>query len=144
VMPAVGLLLGSRLSSWMGGAAGYLAAIILIILGVLEIREALKDDDDDKEELLKAVKGKRLLFTGLSVSLDELAIGFSLGALKTPLALALVYIGAQAFCITFIGLWIGRRVGERLGERAELVAGVVLTLLGVALLIDRAAGLHLF
>ena len=142
MMPAVGLLLGSRLGASMDEVAGYSAAIILIVLGLLEIRETLKDDDDD-HDLLDAVKGKKLLLTGLSVSLDELAIGFSLGALKTPLGLALLYIGVQAFCITFIGLWLGRRAGQRLGERAGLLGGIILLLLGILLLIDKAAGLHL-
>ena len=145
LMPAVGLLAGHRMGRLSGDLAGYLAAAILIVLGILALREALThdDDEDDDEDLLDRVEGKKLLLTGLSVSLDELAIGFSLGALKAPLGLALAYIGAQAFGVTFLGLWLGCRAGRRLDERAELASGLILILLGLALLIDKAAGLHI-
>jgi len=45
--------------------------------------------------------------------------------------------------VTFLGLSFGRRIGGRLGERAELVSGIVLTLLGVALAVNAAMGGHL-
>ena len=83
-----------------------------------------------------------LILIGLSVSLDELAVGFALGVLRVPLGPALGYIAVQAFVLTFVGLSIGRRLGNVLGERAELAAGIVLTLLGVALLLSEITGSH--
>jgi putative Mn2+ efflux pump MntP len=85
--------------------------------------------------------GLPLLAAALSVSLDELAVGFSFGVLRLPVAPALVVIALQAFCISLFGLWLGRRVGAAVGERAELLAGVMLCLLGVALAVARLAGL---
>jgi putative Mn2+ efflux pump MntP len=141
-MPLLGLLLGRGLSSTLSEAAGYVAAIILIVVGLLTIREGLQDEDDDNQ-LAAAVAddNRRLLLAGLSVSLDEFAVGFALGALNVTLGLALGYVAAQAFVLTFVGLWLGTRAGERLGERAELISGVMLTLLGVLLLVNEALGL---
>ncbi|MDQ6693239.1 MAG: manganese efflux pump MntP family protein [Chloroflexota bacterium] len=143
LMPLVGLLAGQGLSASLGEWAGYLAAVLLIVVGLLAIREALSDEEDS-EGVLRAddLSGKRLLLVGLSVSLDELAVGFSLGVLAVPVGLALVYIAAQAFALTFLGLALGGRLGERVGERAELASGVVLSLLGVALLVSQATGSH--
>jgi putative Mn2+ efflux pump MntP len=138
-MPVLGLLIGQGLSATLGEVAAYLAALLLIGVGGLAIREALTDDDDSPVTL-PDITGRRLLLTGLSVSLDELAVGFSLGVLAVPLGLALGYITVQAFALTFLGLALGGRVGRHLGERAELVSGVVLVLLGLALLIGEATG----
>jgi len=143
VMPVAGLLVGHGLSRVLGHVASYAAAVLLILVGALAIREALAGDDDDEGGKAQAVEGRQLLLTGLSVSLDELAVGFSLGVLRVPLGPALAYIAVQAFAVTFLGLALGRRCGDRLGDKAELVSGVVLALLGVALLIGEATGRQL-
>jgi len=149
VMPAVGLLIGQRLGAAFGEIATYGAAAILILVGALELREAVTKgddgDDDDNIATRLAQPGappSRLLLVGLSVSLDELAIGFTLGVLGVPLGLALVYIAVQAFAVTTLGLALGQRLGARIGERAEVVAGVVLMLLGIALIVSEATGRH--
>jgi len=69
-------------------------------------------------------------------------VGIALGVLHVSLGLALAYIAIQAFALTFVGLLIGQRLGKRLGERAELAAGVVLTLLGMAIFISGITGSH--
>jgi putative Mn2+ efflux pump MntP len=137
LMPLVGLLVGRGLTNELGALAGYVAAGVLIIVGLLTVRAALSEAEDRTTVI---PEGHRLLLTGLSVSLDEVAVGFSLGTLRVPLAPALIYVGAQAFVFTFIGLSMGQRIGARLGELAEMAAGIVLTLLGVALLISQATG----
>jgi len=145
LMPVVGLLIGQGLGSALGRIATYVAAGILIVIGGLEIKEAVLDDDDDDERIdlsPTAEKQRPLLLTGLSVSLDELAVGFALGVLHVALGPALAYIAVQAFALTFVGLFIGQRLGKRLGERAELAAGVVLALLGVAIFLSEITGAH--
>jgi putative Mn2+ efflux pump MntP len=140
LMPIIGLFCGERLSHALGNVAEIAAALLLLILGIREIKEALDDDDDDDDSPLQ--EGKSLLMSGLSVSLDELAVGFSLGVVHVAVGMALAYIAAQAFALTFLGLSLGQRLGRRFGERAELVAGIVLTLLGLALLVNHFTGSH--
>lgn len=145
LMPVVGLLIGQGLGSALGEIATYVAAGILVVIGGLEIKEAILDDDDDDEasDFSPAAEKRRpLLLTGLSVSLDELAVGFALGVLHVPLGPALAYIAVQAFALTFVGLLIGQRLGKHLGERAELAAGIVLALLGVAIFLSEVTGAH--
>ena len=144
LMPVLGLLIGQRLGTLFGAIATYIAASILVIIGGLEIKEAVMDDDDDddNEPFLTGEQQRPLVLIGLSVSLDELAVGFALGVLHVPIGPALVYIAVQAFALTVVGLMIGRRLGRHFGERAELAAGVVLALLGVALFISEITGTH--
>ncbi len=143
-MPVVGLLIGGSLSTVLGDWAGIAAGLLLIVLGGLSIREALGNDDDAAPVPgAEALDNRRLLLTGLTVSLDELAVGFSLGVLRVPLGPALGYIALQAFALTALGLALGSRLGARLGPRAELASGVVLALLGLALLLGKALGFDL-
>lgn len=147
LMPAVGLLIGRPLGAAIGPWGVVAAAVLLIGTGLWMLREGLERDDDDDESdeqtaILRAAAagGLPLLGIALSVSLDELAVGFSFGVLRLPVIPALVAIALQALIVSLCGLWVGRRVGAELGERAEAVAGAVLVLLGIALIVARLAG----
>jgi putative Mn2+ efflux pump MntP len=72
---------------------------------------------------------------GLSISLDELALGVSLGLLHLPVIPALVLIGLQALIASQLGLRLGSRISERSRERSEKAAGVILLLLATFLLV---------
>jgi putative Mn2+ efflux pump MntP len=76
----------------------------------------------------------------LSVSLDELAIGFGLGLLNVPIVPAIVLIAAQAFIISQVGFAIGGRIGAATREGAEKVAGAALILIAAALLVAKILG----
>jgi putative Mn2+ efflux pump MntP len=78
-----------------------------------------------------------LFALGLSVSLDELAIGFTIGLLRLSLWLAVLLIGAQAFLFAQLGLRLGARLGESLRERAEQAAGLALLALAVLLAVEK-------
>ena len=84
--------------------------------------------------------GLALIDLGLSVSLDELAIGFSLGLLNVPVVPAIVLIAAQAFVVSQIGMALGGKVGEATREGAERLAGAVLIVIAAALGIAKFLG----
>jgi manganese efflux pump family protein len=74
---------------------------------------------------------------GLSISLDELAIGFPLGLLRVPVVAVIIVIAAQAFVLAQLGLRVGGRISERARESAERLAGLALTALEVTLLAEQ-------
>lgn len=80
-----------------------------------------------------------LVLVGLSVSLDELAMGFSIGLLRLPIALAVVLIGAQAFLAAQLGLRLGSRLGSGVAEIAERLAGFALLALAAFLMASKLA-----
>jgi len=148
LMPAVGLLIGRPLGEAIGGGAVYIAGALLIATGLWLLREALEEDDDDDDaggergKILSAASAHGLPLVGiaLSISLDELAMGFSFGVLRLPVVPALIAIALQALVVSLGGQWLGQRVGGALGERAEMAAGVVLCLLGVGFIGARLLG----
>ncbi|MCA1689614.1 MAG: manganese efflux pump MntP family protein, partial [Actinobacteria bacterium] len=82
-MPLVGLGLGSPLGHAIGGAADYIAIVVLLAFGIYTL---VSSEDGEEEELgqLSRVRGFGVILIGISISLDEFAIGFTLGLLRLP------------------------------------------------------------
>lgn len=135
-MPLVGLALGAPLGHALGGAADYLAVGVLIAFGLYTLVARGETGLVD----LAQMRGFGSLALGLSISLDELAIGFTLGLLRLPVVLVIVLIAAQTVFVTQLGLRLGGRVSERLRESTEHLAGAALTGLGMVLLADKLFG----
>ena len=74
-----------------------------------------------------------LLALGMSISLDELAMGFTIGLLHLSILLAIILIGVQAFVVAQLGFRLGARIGKTARDWAERLAGIAL--LGLAILI---------
>jgi manganese efflux pump family protein len=96
-------------------------------------------DEDEKASRLTASRGLALIGLGISISLDELAIGFTIGLTHLPVTAVIVAIALQAFLAAQLGLAIGTRIGERWRERAEQTAGIALAALGACLIIGQLA-----
>jgi hypothetical protein len=75
---------------------------------------------------------RRLLVTGVALSIDNLAVGFALGTYHVSLVLAVVVIGAVSVILSLIGLELGDRLGARAGDSGELLGGIVLIGVGIA------------
>lgn len=115
------------------------------------------EGEDDGREPLRSPSGpksvdaknkkqflwRRQMLLALSVSLDELAIGFSLGSITagktiSPIILCLL-IGLQGFFMTVVGLSLGRTLRTRLKplqEWSEWFSALLLIGLGVWLLVS--------
>ena len=137
-MPLIGLAIGYRLGSAIGGAADYVAAAALFAVGVYML---FADEDAEEERVasLSRSHGLALVALGVSVSLDELAMGFSIGLLHSSVWAAVILIGVQAFVVAQLGLRLGARLGESIGERAEKVAALALIALGVLIVVEQNA-----
>ena len=136
-MPLVGLAAGAPLGRTLGHAANFVAVVVLLAIGL----SALRGDDDD-ERIARLSGGDRwgMLLLGLAISLDELAIGFTLGLLRVPVIPVIALIVAQAAIVTRAGLALGARLGDAVRERAERLAGGVLVALAAGLLAVRLTG----
>lgn len=135
-MPLVGFAVGAPLGRAIGVAADYLAIALLIAFGLYTLVSA-NDGEEERLGQLARIHGPAALLLGLSISLDELAIGFTFGLLKLPIVVVIALIAIQAFVLTQLGLRLGHRLSERLREGAERLAGAALITLGVVLLVER-------
>ncbi len=135
-MPLIGLALGAPLGAAIGGAADYVAIGVLLAFGLYSL---LAPDQNEEEGLgqLTRMHGMGALLLGVSISLDELATGFTLGLLRLPAGLIVALIALQTLIVTQLGLRLGNRLSETLRDGAERLAGAALTGLGVALLAEK-------
>jgi manganese efflux pump family protein len=135
-MPLIGFAAGSGLARLIGPVAGYVAAAGLIGLGIWML--AGRDDDEHGAERIAGARGLAALALGVSISLDEFAIGVGLGLARLPVVPVIATIAVLALVVSQLGLALGALVGERLRERAGQIAGIALILLGGYLIAQRA------
>lgn len=138
-MPLIGLAAGVPLRNAIGPAAGYVAIALLFAMGIYTL---VFDEGDDGERRKKPSGswGAGALILGLSVSLDELAIGFTIGLLRLPIIPVVIFIAAQAFIAAQVGVRLGARAGERVHQNAERIAGFVFIALALALAAEKLLG----
>ncbi len=135
-MPLVGLLIGAAVGRAIGEVADFLAIAVLMAVGGLALWPR-PDGEEARASLLARTRGLAALGLGISISLDELAIGFTLGLLKLQVVAVIVLIGAQTFAATQLGIRLGARLGEHVQAAAERLAGLVLSCLGLVLLGEK-------
>jgi manganese efflux pump family protein len=134
-MPLLGLAAGAGLARVIGTAADYLAGAAVIGVGVWML---VSGDDEDTAGRLAGTHGLAVIVLGVSISMDELAIGFSLGLTRLPVVPVIVAIAVLALVASQLGLALGTVLGERFRERAEQVAALALIALGGYLIAEHA------
>jgi manganese efflux pump family protein len=130
--------------------------VIVGVLGILMLDEAFNDDDDDEAEkarALVAARGRAIIGLGISISVDELIVGFTIGYSQYFTAPeAIIAIVVQSFLALMAGLYFGRKVrdgkirtsAERISTGAKLIAGGILVTLSAVLLVGPPLATHAF
>jgi putative Mn2+ efflux pump MntP len=131
----IGLAIGAPVARAIGSTADYVAGGVLVAVGAWMV--FADEDEDEADEKLATVGVWSALALGIGISLDELAIGFTLGLARLPVVPVIVAIAVQALIASQLGFLLGARISETWRERAERVAGIVLAALGVFLIIQR-------
>jgi putative Mn2+ efflux pump MntP len=134
-MPLIGLALGAPLGRALGDTAEYIAIAVLLAFGLYTLLS--REDDDKRLSELIELRGPGAILLGVGISIDELAIGFTLGLLRLPVALVIVLIAVQTFIVTQLGLRLGHRLSERLRDGAQRLAGLALAVLALVLLAEK-------
>jgi len=143
-MPIIGLLAGRGAAGALGHATRWLGAGLLIATGIYSLAQALRSARDAagagaQSEPPQSASPQsepqplgRLLVTGLALSVDNLAVGFALGAVHVSLPVAVIVIGAVSVTLSLLGLELGHRLSTRIGGRGEVLGGLVLIGVGIA------------
>ena len=115
-MPLIGLLLGAPLAHAIGDIADYAAGAVLIAVGAWML---FVEDEEGEERRVRSfadARGLALIALGVSISLDELIDGFTLGLSRLPVPVVIGAIAVQAAVAAQVGLRVGARLSERSRE----------------------------
>ena len=134
-MPVLGLLIGHGLASSIGRAANWVAAVLLIAVGCVNVIAGLRGRvatesqsvPDERQQVLK------LLASGFALSIDNLVAGFALGSHRVDVAVGAIVFGVVSAAMSLAGLEFGARIGKRAGESGQVIGGVVLAAVGLAI-----------
>lgn len=135
-MPLVGLLIGRAVGGFIGNISDYIAAAILIGLGIFTFFSNEQQEMDNASKLA-GTRGPGIILVGLGMSIDELAVGFSYGLLKISILVASLLIALQAFAASQLGFAVGQKLTVHWRERGARIASLAFTLLGVGLLLEK-------
>jgi len=132
LMPIIGIVIGESLAGEIGNKAKWVGVFVLAGTGVYAL---FKKDDEENNEGSERKGTLNTMLLAVALSLDNLSVGFGLGMLEVPLAIAACIFGAVSLVMTLIGLEVGRLLGARVNVSADKLSGVVLLLVaGVMLL----------
>jgi len=140
VMPVIGWFAGDRLLRIIEHFDHWVAFGLLALIGGRMIWESFEMSEEDKACRPDQTQGKRLFILALATSIDALAVGLSLGVVRTGILFPAAIIGVTSFVLTLAGAKLGPVVGRLVGKRAELAGGLILIGIGVKILIEHLAG----
>jgi putative Mn2+ efflux pump MntP len=143
ITPIIGWLLGRAASQYVQAFDHWIAFGLLGVLGAHMIIAGLKPDDEAEADNDGEDAGEQhksfwtLAVTGFATSIDAMAIGVGLAFLDVHIGVVALVIGLCTMIMVTIGIMLGRALGAVVGKRAEIVGGVILIIIGCAILYEH-------
>ena len=135
LLPLIGAVAGAAMFLLVEAVSHWVVFILLLVVGGRMIREAFSKSDHPADRDL--TRGWPLIVLSLSVSLDALAVGVSLGLQEQDYLVPIVVIGVASTLATLVGMSLGRRAGPAMGRWGGVLAGLVLIGIGFKALLER-------
>jgi len=132
VAPLIGLLIGQSLLKIVGPWVEHIGPLLLCAYGVYVIYIAKRCAGSEAGETDRWM----VLGLPLSLSLDNLIAGTTLGMIGFPILLSVIIIGAMSSLFSFAGLRLGKTAVNLLRFRADLIGGVVLIFIALTFVIE--------
>ncbi len=140
LMPVLGWFAGDRLLGLIRNVDHWVAFGLLALIGGRMIHEAFERGREEKPCPPGQTRGGRMIVLAVATSIDALAVGLSLGVVRTGILYPAAVIGVTSFGLTVFGAKLGPIVGRLAGRWAELLGGLILIGIGVKILIEHLAG----
>lgn len=138
ITPVIGWSIGQVASQYVERWDHWIAFTLLMVLGLHMIYNGLQAEDESVEKPSQH-SFFILAVTAFATSIDALAVGVGLAFIDVNIWLAAASIGLATMTMVTIGVMLGRVLGDAVGKRAEILGGVVLMLVGAAILYEHLA-----
>ena len=125
IMPIIGFYFGNIISNQIINYHSYLSSIILIVIGILQIKE------EKINEVNNQLKFSELFFLSIATSIDALAIGISFSFLETNIFISSIIIGFVTFIMCSLGFYLGKLFNKKAHQYAGVIGGITLIIIGI-------------
>ena len=141
LMPVLGFIAGTTFISLIESVDHLIALALLGYLGGKMIWEARKEmGSEDECPVSGAFSLRSLLLQAVATSIDALAVGISLAALRVEIIPAASFIAAVTFTCSLLGVGLGKRFGRVLESRAQIFGGLILIAIGLKIFVEHTFG----
>jgi putative Mn2+ efflux pump MntP len=138
VMPLIGYYIGNAFYETLAFIDHWVALFLLGAIGLNMIAEGIKTyRNPDNTCETEPFTLKILLAQAVATSIDALALGISLGVMRTNLILAVSCIGGITFLCSLFGTFLGKKFDRFLKEKAEIFGGCILILIGLRIFAEH-------
>ena len=135
ITPLIGWALGSFAQRYIQDWDHWIAFTLLCGLGLHMIWKAMQQADAAAEPARSGLWA--IALAGLATSIDAMAVGVGLAFIEVNILLVSVVIGLCTFAMVTAGVMAGRALGALIGRRAEMAGGVILILVGAAIVYEH-------
>lgn len=140
-MPIIGLLIGADLATSIGRQAKWVGAALLIAVGCYGIFSFVRNIRAPRQQAQAASRGSpggrrewlKVAVSALALSFDNLIAGFALGSYQVNVLTGVLVFGFVSIAMSLAGLELGARLGGWVGDSGEMIGGIVLVGVGLAI-----------
>ena len=142
LMPLIGYLLGGLFAGFIEQISGWIAFILLALIGGNMIREALGDEEEEVDDKMTPAQ---MFPLAVATSIDALAVGITFSVIPVEMFpggrflntfIACLIITLETGVLSGIGVKIGGIVGAKFKNKAQIAGGAVLILIGLRILLQ--------
>ncbi len=134
IMPVLGWFGGSLIADALARWDHWLAFGLLAFIGG---RMLFAGDELEDRKPSDPSRGLMLIGLSVAVSIDALAVGFSLAMLRVRILLPAIVIGLVTAAVSLLAVFLGRFCGRLFGKWMEKAGGLLLILLGLKILVSH-------
>ena len=138
LLPIVGWFAGANFVKYIENYDHWIAFLLLVFVGARMIRSGF--NGSNSATLKDPSRGWTMVLLSVAVSVDALAIGFSLALINVDIWYPAVVIGIITGMFSLLGLKLGKFLGEKFGKRMEIFGGLVLILIGIRIVVSHLIG----
>lgn len=117
------------LNTGLNNVFNLIGAGLLMLIGFYMIMENNVQDEGEEKRNFE-LKGWGLIVLAISVSIDSLSTGVSLGMLGFNVSVVLIF-GLVAGTMMALGLYLGSKIGHWFGDNAQIIGGLALIYMGL-------------
>lgn len=131
-LPLAGIFAGRILSDQLGFYTTQVCAVLLIAIG---LEMFLGSFGRNRRKKMLFPKGIGMIMSALSVSMDSLPVGLTLGLFGSKTALAVLLFGFFSCILTWTGILFAKTMKGWFGHYSQAFGGSILFFLGLKLLL---------